>query len=142
MSENHNKVNIRLNTVDEDKHPIKINLVLTEHENDICEANIYDSRFRHFYSMKLQQPFNYYFDLLCNNNLKILYEFTYDDISSYVGHNLLVYIAGGGINDCIGLIQNKLSHDKLIELHKKIRNYEYKLNQLKMEEYKIRNIYP
>lgn len=142
MSENQNKVNILLNTVDEDKHHIKINLILTKHENDICEANLYDSRFRHFCSMKLHQPFNYYIDLLLHNKLTILYNSTYDDISSYIGHHLLVYIAGGGIDDCIGLIENLSSRDKLIKSHKKIRNYESKLRELKMEDYIIRNIYP
>lgn len=142
MTEKNNIVNVSLNTIDEDKNPIKINLKLIKHNNNVCEAHIYDSRMRHFYSLKLHQTFDYYFDLLYNNKLSILYESTYDIMQEYVGEHLLIYIAGGGINDSIGLIENKESHNKLKDISKKIRVNESKLRELKMEEYKLKNLYP
>lgn len=69
------KMNVIISDFDEDGKPIKLNVELIRKENNSCEANIYDSKKRHFHIDELDWgDYDYYCGLANSGKLPIYYE--------------------------------------------------------------------
>lgn len=138
---------------DEDGNKINIKLVLIETSNPKgnCQAEIFDSKGRYFYTKYLHQSYEYYWTKALKEKLNIIFEISkyfggtgvlddyedYEDLISIKENNFVQIWLDGGSNwtDSISLAEIKPKHLNWID--KQIDKVETQLAKLKETIYEI-----
>jgi|LakMenEpi03Aug12_release.lakeMendotaPanAssembly.Ray.scaffolds.fasta_scaffold337269_1 hypothetical protein len=130
----------KINTYDEYNHHIIINIKLCKINNIEWTIDIYDSKYRHFYT-KINDnnlSFNYYHNKSINNELNIFYNI----VDNYILVNIIVKNNKLDNNYKISIKEVIDYKDNLYLLEKELNKYKNIISELNSYKSNILNLYP